>query len=214
MSHAVTHEQWSSWRGFLLAAIGFSVGLGNIWRFPYVAGENGGSAFVIIYLACAFVIGLPLLVSELAIGRLGRLDPPGCFRVVATRSGRSEAWSAIGTLSIICVFVVLSFYTVLSGWTFDYFVRGVRGAFAGIDAATSTAMFEGLMGDPWRLLFWHAVVNILIIVVIRRGVQEGVERAAKLLMPILFGALILMFFYSLVAGDMAAAVTFLSLIHI
>jgi NSS family neurotransmitter:Na+ symporter len=209
VSHTVTHEQWSSWRGFLLAAIGFSVGLGNIWRFPYVAGENGGSAFVIIYLACAFIIGLPLLVSELAIGRLGRLDPPGCFRVVARRSGRSEAWGAIGTLSIICVFVVLSFYTVLSGWTFDYFVRGVRGTFAGIDAARSTGMFEGLMNNPWRLLFWHAVVNVLIIIVIRRGVQEGVERAAKLLMPLLFGALVLMFFYSLVAGDMPAAITFL-----
>ena len=77
MSHSVSQEQWSSWRGFLLSAIGFSVGLGNIWRFPYVAGENGGSAFVIIYLVCAFAIGWPLLVSELAIGRLGRSDPPG-----------------------------------------------------------------------------------------------------------------------------------------
>ncbi len=209
MSHSVTHEQWSSWRGFLLAAIGFSVGLGNIWRFPYVAGENGGSAFVIIYLVCAFVIGLPLLVSEFAIGRLGRLDPPGCYRVVASRSGRSQAWGAVGTLSIICTFCVLSFYTVLSGWTFDYFVRGVRGAFAGIDAASSTAMFDGLMNNPWRLLFWHAVVNILIIVIIRRGVQEGVERAARLLMPILFGALILMVGYSMVAGDMRAAAEFL-----
>jgi NSS family neurotransmitter:Na+ symporter len=205
----VTHQQWSSWRGFLLSAIGFSVGLGNIWRFPYVAGENGGSAFVLIYLACAFVIGLPLLVSELAIGRLGRVDPAGCYRAVAARSGRSSAWGAVGTLSIICVFCVLSFYTVLSGWTFDYFVRGVRGAFTGIDAATSKAMFDGLMANPWRLLFWHAVVNILIIVIIRRGVQQGVERAARVMMPILFGALLLMVVYSLVAGDSAAAITFL-----
>ena len=109
MSHTVSQEQWSSRRGFLLAAIGFSVGLGNIWRFPYVAGENGGSAFVIIYLLCAFAIGLPLLVSELAIGRLGRLDPPGSYRNVAERSGRSRAGGAIGTLAIGCVFVVLSF---------------------------------------------------------------------------------------------------------
>lgn len=209
MGHSVTQEQWSSWRGFLLAAIGFSVGLGNIWRFPYVAGENGGSAFVIIYLACAFVIGLPLLVSELAIGRLGRLDPTGSYREVARRSKRSQAWGGIGTLSIACVFAVLSFYTVLSGWTFDYFVRGVRGAFDGIDATASSAMFAGLMGDPWRLLFWHAVVNVLVILIIRRGVQEGVERAAKLMMPVLFGALVLMFVYSLFAGDMIAAVSFL-----
>ena len=111
MAHTVSQEQWSSWRGFLLSAIGFSVGLGNIWRFPYVAGENGGSAFVIIYLVCAFAIGWPLLVSELAIGRLGRSDPPGCYRAVAKASGLSTAWGAAGTLSILCVFAVLSFYT-------------------------------------------------------------------------------------------------------
>ena len=92
MSHAVSQEQWSSRRGFLLAAIGFSVGLGNIWRFPYVVGENGGSAFVIIYLLCAFAIGLPLLVTELAIGRLGRGDPASSYRTVAVGAGRSTAW--------------------------------------------------------------------------------------------------------------------------
>jgi len=209
VQQTAAHEQWSSWSGFLLSAIGFSVGLGNIWRFPYVAGENGGSAFVIIYLVCAFAIGLPLLVSELALGRLGRSDPAGSYRAVASRSGRSTAWGAVGTLSIICVFVVLSFYTVLSGWTFDYFVRAVRGAFAGIDAEASRAMFGGLMTNPWRLLFWHTVVNLLIVVIIRRGVQDGVERAARLLMPMLFGALLLMVVYSLVAGDAGAAIAFL-----
>ncbi len=209
MSHVGGQEQWSSWRGFLLAAIGFSVGLGNIWRFPYVAGENGGSAFVIIYLICAFVIGLPLLVSELAIGRLGRLDPAGSYRAVAQAAGRSTAWGAVGTLAILCVFAVLSFYTVLSGWTFDYFVRGVTGRFEGIDADGSTSMFAGLMNNPWRLLFWHTVVNLLIILIIRRGVQKGVEKAAKVLMPVLFGALIIMVGYSAVAGDLVAAMQFL-----
>ena len=209
MSHAVSHEEWSSRRGFLLAAIGFSVGLGNIWRFPYVVGENGGSAFVIIYLLCAFAIGLPLLVTELAIGRLGRSDPAGSYRAVATQSERSAAWAAVGTLAIICVFVVLSFYTVLSGWTFDYFLRAITGAFNGLDAAVSTEMFTGLMNNPWRLLFWHTVVNLLIIVVIRRGVQKGVERAAKILMPILLGAIVIMVVYSAIAGDFGAAAEFL-----
>jgi NSS family neurotransmitter:Na+ symporter len=185
------------------------VGLGNIWRFPYVVGENGGSAFVIIYLLCAFAIGLPLLVSELAIGRLGRLDPAGSYRAVANSAGRSVAWGLVGTLAIACVFAVLSFYTVLSGWTFDYFVRALTGSFEGIDAAASTAMFAGLMNNPWRLLFWHTVVNLLVIVIIRRGVQEGVERAAKILMPILFGALIVMVIYSAFAGDLASATKFL-----
>ena len=209
MSHTVSHEQWSSRRGFLLAAIGFSVGLGNIWRFPYVAGENGGSAFVIIYLACAFAIGLPLLVSELAIGRLGRLDPPGSYRVVAERSGRSRAWAAVGTLAIGCVFVVTSFYPVLTGWTFDYFFRAISGSFTGLDAESSTEMFAGLMNNPWRLLFWHTLVNLIVVVVIRRGVQKGIEQAANILMPLLFGAMIVMVIYSAIAGDFFGAIAFL-----
>ena len=209
MSTAGSIEQWSSRRGFLLAAIGFSVGLGNIWRFPYVVGENGGSAFVIIYLLCAFAIGLPLLVTELAIGRLGRSDPAGSYRAVAGNSGRSSAWGAVGTLAIACVFVVLSFYTVLSGWTFDYFVRGVTGQFDGLDAERSTTMFAALMANPWRLLFWHTLVNLLIIVIIRRGVQKGIEQAANVLMPVLFGAIIIMVVYSAIAGDMRSAVDFL-----
>jgi NSS family neurotransmitter:Na+ symporter len=209
MSQAAPHEQWSSRRGFLLAAIGFSVGLGNIWRFPYVVGENGGSAFVIIYLLCAFAIGLPLLVTELAIGRLGKSDPAGSYRAVAKKGGQSTAWGAVGTLAIACVFVVLSFYTVLSGWTFDYFVRGVTGTFNTLDAESSTAMFAGLMNNPWRLLFWHTIVNLFVIVIIRRGVQRGVEQAANVLMPILFGAMILMVIYSAVVGDVGSAVDFL-----
>jgi len=209
VSQAVPHEQWSSWRGFLLSAIGFSVGLGNIWRFPYVAGENGGSAFVIIYLVCAFAIGLPLLMSELAIGRMGRRNPPDSYRAIALRSHRSPAWSVVGMVAIACVFAVLSFYTVLSGWTFDYFVRGVTGRFEGLDAAASTDMFSGLMSNPWRLLFWHTLVNFLVVVIIRRGVQEGVERAAKILMPVLFGAMLVMVVYSALSGDMAAAAAFL-----
>jgi NSS family neurotransmitter:Na+ symporter len=209
MDHTVSQERWSSWRGFLLSAIGFSVGLGNIWRFPYVAGENGGSAFVIIYLVCAFAIGWPLLVSELAIGRTGRSDPPGSYRAVARASGLSTAWGAAGTLAILCVFAVLSFYTVLTGWTFDYFVRGVSGAFEGLDAASSSTMFANLMGNPWRLLFWHTIVNVLIIVIIRRGVQQGIEKAAKILMPMLFVTLFVMAVYSLIAGDTASALAFL-----
>ena len=209
MSHAVSQELWSSRRGFLLAAIGFSVGLGNIWRFPYVAGENGGSAFVIIYLVCAFAIGMPLLVSELAIGKLGRSDPTGSYRAVAERSNRSTLWAGVGSLAILCVFAVNSFYTVLSGWTFDYFVRGVTGQFVGLDSEASSAAFAGLMNNPWRLLLWHTVVVLLVVFIIRRGVQQGVERAANILMPMLFGALGIMVIYSFFTGDMVSAAKFL-----
>jgi len=202
-------EQWSSRLGFLLAAVGFAVGLGNIWRFPYVTGENGGSAFLFIYLACALGIGLPLLISELTIGRRGRSRPSGSIRAVAAESGSSARWGAFGTLAVFCVFIILSYYTVLSGWTFDYFLRAARGTFEGVGAEESNAMFSGLMNNPGRLLFWHTVVNLTIIFIVRRGVQAGIEKAVKILMPALFLALGVMVIYGAIAGDMAAALKFM-----
>jgi neurotransmitter:Na+ symporter, NSS family len=206
---AHTTEQWSSRIGFLLAAIGFSVGLGNIWRFPYLTGENGGSAFLFVYLACAFVIGLPLLISELSIGRRGRRSASGSIRAVAAESRASSRWGTVGGLAVACVFIILSYYSVITGWTLDYFLRAATGTFANIDAAGSADMFAGLVSNPLRLLFWNTVVHVLIFLVVRRGVQAGVERANKILMPSLFISLIVMVAYAGVAGDMAAAMTFL-----
>jgi len=202
-------EQWSSRLGFLLATIGFSVGLGNIWRFPYLTGENGGSAFLIVYLVCAFAIGLPLLISELAIGRRGRRSASGSIRAVAAEADLSPRWGAVGGLAVICVFIILSYYSVITGWTLDYLLRAASGAFTNLDAAGSADMFAGLMGNPLRLLFWNTVVHLLVFLIVRRGVQGGVERAAKVLMPALFVALIVMVIYGAVAGDMAAAGEFL-----
>lgn len=202
-------EQWSSRLGFLLAAIGFAVGLGNIWRFPYITGVYGGSAFIFIYVACALGIGLPLLITELTIGRRGRSSPSGSIRAVAAESGASPLWGNVGTLAVFCVFIILSYYTVLSGWTFDYFLRSASGSFEGISRAESNAMFAGLMNNPARLLFWHTIVNLLIVFIVRRGVQAGIEKAVKVLMPALFMALIVMVIYGAVAGDMAATLKFL-----
>jgi neurotransmitter:Na+ symporter, NSS family len=202
-------EQWSSRLGFLLATIGFSVGLGNIWRFPYLTGENGGSAFLIVYLACAFAIGLPLLISELAIGRRGRRSASGSIRAVAAEAGLSSRWGAVGGLAVICVFIIFSYYSVITGWTLDYLLRAASGAFTDLDATTSADMFAGLMGNPLRLLFWNTVVHLMVFLIVRRGVQGGVERAGKVLMPALFVALIVMVIYGAVAGDMPAAGRFL-----
>ena len=202
-------EQWSSRLGFLLATIGFSVGLGNIWRFPYLAGENGGSAFLFVYLASAFAIGLPLLISELSIGRRGRRSASGSIRAVAAESGTSSRWDAVGGLAVICVFIILSYYSVITGWTFDYFLRAASGSFTDLDATGSGEMFAGLMNNPLRLLFWNTVVHVLVYLIVRRGVQAGVERANKVLMPALFITLIVMVLYGAVAGDMTAAMKFL-----
>jgi len=206
---AGSREQWSSKWGFLLAAVGFAVGMGNIWRFPYVLGQNGGSAFLFIYLACALGIGLPLLITDIAIGRRGRASATGSYRAVAAECGRSRAWGHVGTLGIFCAFVILSYYTVISGWTLDYFVKAASGALNGVDADQSSSLFSELLSNPWKLLFWNTIVHLIIIVVIRRGVQGGIEKAVKILMPALFITLIIMVIYGTVAGDMPAALKFL-----
>lgn len=202
-------EQWSSQWGFLLAAVGFAVGMGNIWRFPYVLGENGGSAFLFIYLAMALGIGLPLLITEITIGRRGKSSATGSYRAVAAECGKSRVWGNVGTLGIFCAFVILSYYTVISGWTLDYFLKAAGGSLNGVDADTSSAMFSGLLNNPGKLLFWNTAVHLLIIFVIRRGVQGGIESAVKILMPALFVSLIFMVIYGAVAGDMPAALNFL-----
>lgn len=206
---AGSREQWSSKWGFLLAAVGFAVGMGNIWRFPYVLGQNGGSAFLFIYLACALGIGLPLLITEIAIGRRGQSSATGSYRAVAAACNRSKSWGLVGTLGIFCAFVILSYYTVISGWTLDYFVKAASGALNGVDADQSSSLFSELLSNPWKLLFWNTIVHLIIIVVIRRGVQGGIEKAVKILMPALFITLIIMVIYGTVAGDMPAALKFL-----
>ena len=202
-------EQWSSRLGFLLAAVGFAVGMGNIWRFPYQLGENGGSAFLILYLACALGIGLPLLITEISIGRRGAASASQSVANVARESGRSSRWSIIGNLGIFCSFVILSYYTVLSGWTIDYFVKAATGAFDGVDADATGAMFSGLLANPWLLIFWNTLVYLLIVLIIRQGVQLGIERAVKVLMPALFGSIVIMVIYGVVAGDMVSTLRFL-----
>lgn len=204
-------ENWSSRLTFLLASVGFAVGLGNIWRFPYLAGENGGSAFVLVYLLFTFGIGVPLIMSEWAIGRRGRgtASASGSFADVAIQAGAGKAWGNVGGMAVLAVFTLMLFYTTVTGWTMDYFLRGAAGEFNGVSAAESQAMFTGLMANPVRLAFWHSVVCVLTVYVNSRGLHAGIERAVKLLMPALFACMIIMVGYAAVVGDFAAAARFL-----
>ena len=206
-----TQEQWSSRLTFLMASVGFAVGLGNIWRFPYVVGENGGSAFVLVYLAFAFGIGVPLVMAEWTIGRrgAGAASASGSIRDVATQSGVSSSWGNVGGIAVLAVFMLMLFYTVIAGWTMDYFVRAASGAFTGVTAARSQQMFDGLMADPLRLGFWHTVVVVVTVYINSRGIHAGIEKAVNILMPALFISMLLMVGYSLTVGDMGAAVEFL-----
>ncbi|BAJ04292.1 sodium-dependent transporter [Shewanella violacea] len=205
------NNNWSSRLTFLLASIGFSVGLGNIWRFPYITGENGGGAFVLIYLACALCIGVPLVMSEWAIGRQTKQAASAAtsFKLLATDNNLSPQWSKVGAMAILAVFMMMLTYTVITGWTLDYFTMAIAGEFVGINSQESKQHFESLMASPVRLIFWHTLVVIIIIMVNIRGVQAGIEKAVTVLMPALFICLIAMVCYAAMVGDMSATVDFL-----
>lgn len=209
MSLNTKKNQWSSRWGFLFAAIGFAVGLGNIWRFPYIAGVNGGSAFIFVYLLCVLCIGLPLLIAELSIGRKGRGSPSGSIRNICKLTGLSPRWSGVGTLAVFCVFILLSIYSVVTSWTLDYLVLSISGVFEGIGQPAAERIFENLLKSPARLIGWHSMVCLFVIIIIRQGVQTGIERAAKILLPVLLFAIVSLVFYGLMSGDMTSAVRFL-----
>ncbi len=181
--------QWSGRLGFILAAAGSAVGLGNIWRFPYMAGENGGGAFVLLYLACVLLIGLPVLFSELAMGRKTERNAVGAFRALVPNTW----WPAVGYLGIAAGFGILAFYSVVAGWTLGYLGHAVLGDFgAAMTAEQSNALFTSLIGSPTQAIAYTAGFLLLTILIVRGGVSSGIERAAKILMPALLAILIVL----------------------
>lgn len=202
-------KQWSSRFGFLMASIGFAVGLGNIWRFPYVTGENGGGAFVLIYLLCAFGIGLPILVAEIMIGRRGRLSPPGSMRALAVAEGKSSHWQWAGGVNLLAAYLLEVGYCVIAGWVLFYLFKAVAGGFAGTDAAAAEAAFTGLQADTGTMLFWTLLGLAITGLIIYAGVEKGIERTVRVLMPTLFGLLVLLAMYNVYAGGFAPALDYL-----
>jgi NSS family neurotransmitter:Na+ symporter len=203
------HEHWSSRLTFLLAAIGFAVGLGNIWKFPYVAGQNGGSAFIIIYLVVVYGIGAPLVAAELMIGRRGGMSPVPALRKVAAEAGASRHWGLVGAIALLATFMILTFYTVVAGWAADYLFRALIGSFHGISAEQSGEMFSGLLATPWRLALWQVVIVAVTIFISSRGITRGIERASLILMPMLFAILVILAIYGVTTGGFAEAARFM-----
>jgi NSS family neurotransmitter:Na+ symporter len=209
MATVSIHGMWSTRLAFILAAAGSAVGLGNIWRFPYTAGENGGGAFVLIYLLCVAGIGIPIMMAEILLGRRGRQSPINTMRSLAERASKNPAWSLIGWMGIVAGFLILSFYSVIAGWTLAYVVRAAGGTFTGIDGAGSKAMFDALVGDGERLLAWHTIFMVMTVMVVARGVASGLERSVRWMMPALFILLLVMVGYAAYAGDLGAAARYL-----
>ncbi|MGD8207064.1 MAG: sodium-dependent transporter [Thiohalocapsa sp.] len=203
------HGMWSSRIAFILAATGSAVGLGNVWRFPYTAGEYGGGAFVLVYVLCVAAIGLPIMMAEIMLGRRGRQSPINTMRTLAQREGASRAWQLLGWMGILAGFLILSFYSVIAGWTLAYVVRAGSGQFAGIDGDAAGMIFDALVADPERLLAWHTIFMVLSVAVVARGVASGLEKAVRFLMPALFLLLVVMVIYAAQTGDFAAGFDYL-----
>ncbi|MEM9457675.1 MAG: sodium-dependent transporter [Myxococcota bacterium] len=183
--------QFGSRLGFILAAAGSAIGLGNIWRFPYSAGENGGAAFVLVYLGFVVLIGLPVLLAELSIGRASGKNPVGAFRELDPV--KSGAWSRVGLLGVVTGFGILSFYSVIAGWTLSYLARVLAGDFSGaMSPQTSKAIFMGIIANPFEVVAMSGVFLLLTGAVVRGGVSGGIERAAKVLMPLFFVILVVL----------------------
>ena len=206
-SGAAAH--WTSRFAFLLASVGFAVGLGNIWRFPYVTGENGGAAFVLVYLFCVFAIGVPILMAELFIGRRGGLSPSASMQSVAVASSRSRRWAWVGSANLLAAFTIMVTYSVVSGWVLSYLLRALTTGFVGVDVAASQVAFNDLLAGPWHMLAWTVLALLLTGAIIFAGVQKGIERAVKVLMPSLFLLMLLLVAYNIVVGGFAEAMEYL-----
>jgi len=203
------HGQWSSRLTFILAASAAAVGLGNIWKFPYLTGQNGGGLFVLIYLACVILMGLPLMMAEITLGRLGRRNPAGTFKEIAIENKRSKLWSWVGATTIIAGALILSYYCVIAGWSVAYFGKAIKGDFQHIDTLHAQSMFKQLIANPWQLIAWHSFIVISTIIVIAQGLEKGIERAVKYLFPCLIILLVVLIGYGITTGHFGEAFKFL-----
>jgi len=203
------HGHWSSRTAFILAVTGSAVGLGNIWKFPYVAGENGGGAFVLVYLTCVVAIGLPIMMSEVLLGRRGRRNPITTMKVLGEEEAGKSWWQIVGWNGIIAGFLILSFYSVIGGWSLAYIERSIVGTFVKADATVVTETLDGLFASWPRMLFWHSLFMVMTIVVVAKGVQRGLERAVEVLMPALVILLIVLLFVSARLDTFQAGLAFM-----
>ncbi len=203
------NRRWSSNLMFLAAAVGSAVGISNVWKFTYVAGENGGGAFVIIYLGAILFVALPALIAEFLIGRRGGASVVKTMSNLEQRDGISPRWRYYGQMAALGAFIALSFYSVIAGWTIDYFARAVTQGFDAVTADTTAADLDELMQNPARMMVSHAVFLGLTAVTVAAGVRRGLENVLRWLTPALFILLIVLLGYATVAGDMAAGAAFL-----
>lgn len=209
MTTAAAHEQFSTKWGFVFAAIGSAVGLGNIWRFPFIAGENGGGAFILLYFIFIVSFGLPAVIAMIVIGRRGGQSPVGSTRTLALAEGRSANWHYLGWITLAVAYLALTFFSVVAGWVLIYLLKSASGAFTGITPAESLQIFADVKGNVGGMMFWHGVFMAITIFIVGRGIRDGVEKAVKFMMPALFVILVVLVGYAAVTAEFARAAQFM-----
>lgn len=196
---------FSSKIGVILASAGSAVGLGNIWRFPYETGNNGGAAFILVYLACVLILGLPIMISEFLIGRHSRANTAGAYQVLAP----GTQWKWLGRMGVLAGFLILSYYSVVAGWTLEYILEAVTNSFTGKTANDFIASFAEFSGNPWRPIVWLIIFLLMTHFVIVKGVEKGIERSSKIMMPTLLVIIIVLVICSLLLPGAEKGIEFL-----
>lgn len=203
---AKEREHWSSKFGFIMAAMGSAIGLGTLWKFPYVTGQNGGGAFVLIYLVCTLFLGIPLLVSELMIGRRAQLGPIGAFLNLSKQSRR---WSIVGWLSVLTPLLILTYYNVVAGWGLNYLLLSLDNFYANRSPEQIEGVFPILYKSGGITLFFQMVFTALTALVVLQGIRKGIEYWARIMMIGLFAILVGLLIYSTTLSGFPAAVDYL-----
>ncbi len=203
------HGQWSSRFTFILAVTGSAVGLGNIWKFPYLAGENGGGAFVLVYLLFVFGIGLPIMMAEILLGRRGRRNPVATMQILGEEESGHPNWRYLGLIGVIGGFIILSFYSVIAGWAVAYIFKAASGSFAGASAETLGAEFGAFVANPLVIGFWHTLFMGITVFLVAKGVEKGLEKAVRFMVPALVLLLFVLLGYAMNSGHFAEGLAFM-----
>ena len=209
MASGTPRGQWTGQLGFVLAAAGAAIGLGNIWKFPYMAGSNGGSAFVIIYLVCVVLIGLPIMAAEILTGKSARANPVDAIAYNARRAGHTGKWAIFGWWGFAALLLVLSFYTMVAGWSIYYFFITLAGSFESASTRQVLTDWHQFMDSPLLMLAFNAVFILMTMGVVARGVQHGLEKGSRIMMPLLFILLVFLVGYGCVQGEALHTLHFL-----
>ena len=199
---------WSSRVAFYLSAVGAAVGLGSIWRFPFLAGASGGSAFIFVFVLACLLIATPLLTAEFIIGRRSRVSPPEAAGILAAASGLSRRWNAIGVLGTLATFMIMSYYSLIAGWVLAYTWKTASGLLVGLDREHVAGLWRSFLASPWEMGAWHIAFLGLVALISARGVNKGIEIANKIRAPALLVLLLILVAYALATGDVRRGLAF------